>query len=323
MPSRTHRSEFSPRQYMLSADYEVFYYSDLHFTSVGTHAHDFYEFYFFVEGSVEMEIAGSRRALSPGDLIIVPPHVPHRAIIRDSGIPYRRYVLWMSRGYCDRIGSTAPDCTWIIRETAERWARSSYAADAIPSAADPRPERSSIFVRSFSAVEFNGIRSKLFSLLDELASDRFGRETLLSFLVADLLLHLSRLIHDRSRGAVRENARHYEAITAFIDRNLTEDLSLERLSQEFFLNKYTIAHLFTENVGLSVHQYIIKKRLAATADALKGGAAVSEAMRDAGFADYSSFYRAFRKEYGVSPSEYIEMYRTELAARDPVPELHT
>ena len=139
MPSRTHRSEFSPRQYMLSADYEVFYYSDLHFTSVGTHAHDFYEFYFFVEGSVEMEIAGSRRALSPGDLIIVPPHVPHRAIISDSGIPYRRYVLWMSRGYCGRIGSLAPDCTWIIRETAERWARSTYAADAIPSAADPRP----------------------------------------------------------------------------------------------------------------------------------------------------------------------------------------
>ena len=47
---------FNPRQYMLSRDFEIYYYSDLHFQSVGRHSHDYHEFYFFVEGAVSMEL---------------------------------------------------------------------------------------------------------------------------------------------------------------------------------------------------------------------------------------------------------------------------
>ena len=37
-------SKFISRQYMLSKDYEIYYYNDLHFHSVGSHSHDYYEF---------------------------------------------------------------------------------------------------------------------------------------------------------------------------------------------------------------------------------------------------------------------------------------
>ena len=64
------RSEFNSRQYMLARDFEVFYYSDLHFSSVGRHSHDYTEVYLFCEGEVDMEIAGVRRALRPGDVLL-------------------------------------------------------------------------------------------------------------------------------------------------------------------------------------------------------------------------------------------------------------
>ena len=41
------QSEFSPRQYMLSKDFEIYYYNDNQFSIVTDHTHDYYEFYMF------------------------------------------------------------------------------------------------------------------------------------------------------------------------------------------------------------------------------------------------------------------------------------
>ena len=100
---------FNPRQYMLSRDFEIYYYSDLHFQSVGSHAHDYYEFYFFVEGAVTMELAGRRYPLRQGDVIVVPPGVEHRALLTDESAPYRRFVFWLSRDYVQALASQSAD----------------------------------------------------------------------------------------------------------------------------------------------------------------------------------------------------------------------
>ena len=65
-------SQFNTRQYMLSEDYEVFYYSDTHFRSVGSHSHGYYELYFFEAGAVTMEIDGRGYPLKTGDVILIP-----------------------------------------------------------------------------------------------------------------------------------------------------------------------------------------------------------------------------------------------------------
>ena len=48
------QTAFSPRQYMLSGDFEIYYYSDCHSYNVKSHVHDYYEFYFFLEGGRSM-----------------------------------------------------------------------------------------------------------------------------------------------------------------------------------------------------------------------------------------------------------------------------
>ena len=42
------KTQFLTRQYMLSKDYELYYYSDSHMANVDSHTHDYYEFYFFL-----------------------------------------------------------------------------------------------------------------------------------------------------------------------------------------------------------------------------------------------------------------------------------
>ena len=43
-------SDFNTRQYMQPVDFELFYYNDTTLKSVAAHVHDYYEFYFFLEG---------------------------------------------------------------------------------------------------------------------------------------------------------------------------------------------------------------------------------------------------------------------------------
>ena len=50
------QSPFNERQYMLSKDFEIYYYNDNHFYGVTDHTHDYYEFYFFLEGNVTISI---------------------------------------------------------------------------------------------------------------------------------------------------------------------------------------------------------------------------------------------------------------------------
>ena len=97
------RTNFIPRQYMLSKDFEVYYYSDLNMGNVEKHSHDYYEFYFFLGGDVSITIREKTERLTEGDIIIIPPHTEHYLTVHDAGITYRRFIFWMSRDFCNSL----------------------------------------------------------------------------------------------------------------------------------------------------------------------------------------------------------------------------
>ena len=279
------RYDFNSRQYMLAEDFELYYYSDVNFQNVGSHSHAYYEVYLFSEGCVDMVIDGKTCSLRAGDMIIVPPQTMHRAIIKNREVPYQRFVFWVSKDYCERLSKESEDYLYLFRHA----------------------EKEKEYVYHLNLLDFNGIRGKLSALLEELHTNRFGRDTQIDLSVRDLVLTLNRMIYQQKHPMTRrENLSSYQAITEYISNHLEEDLSLDALSREFYLNKYYIGHLIQENTGVSLHQYILKKRLAACCDAMLGGQSIGSCCARYGFLNYSSFYRAFRKEYAMSPSEFLQ-----------------
>ena len=281
------RSAFNTRQYMQSKDFEAFYYSDLNFQTLPAHTHDYYEFYLFLEGDLDLEISGHARPLHPGDMVLVPPGVSHHALMHSSDRPYRRFVLWVSQEYVARLLKESPDYVFLMQRAAP----------------------SSRCYYHFHEAEFSSIQSRLIRLLEEFHSNRYGRNAAVYLALNDLLLYMNRIIYEREHPVVSGSGDLMQEITLFIDEHLTEDLSLDVLANHVCLSKYYIAHYFKDSLGISIHQYITKKRLQSCSEAIAAGSDITRTFDEYGFRDYSSFYRMFRKEYGMSPREYQEAHR--------------
>jgi AraC-like DNA-binding protein len=277
---------------MVSKDFELYYYSDIGMKTLKMHRHDYYEFYFFLAGEVSLEVETPmsdviKKDLAPGDLTIIPPGIKHHSVIKDADVPYRRFVFWISTEYCEQLMKESPDYGYLFQQAA------SFGH----------------YFYSLKSADYHAVISKLIRLLEEIHSDRYGKNAAENLCVRDIVLTLNRIIYDgNNRLEGSDEASLFESMISYIEANIEQPLSLEHLAGEFYVSKFYVSHLFKDILGISPHQYILKKRLSLCRDAVVGGNVISAVYERYGFRDYSSFFKAFKKEFGLSPKEYQSLY---------------
>lgn len=278
---------FTSRQYMQGGDFEIFYYNDSTPAHVSSHRHDYYEFYFFLEGDVDYELSSQTHHLEYGDYLLIPPGIAHRPIFHSTDIPYRRFVLWISEAYYQKLCGDCPDF--------------SYAFDYV--------KQKEVYHYRADFIQVQQLQGQLMELIEESRGTRAFKGLSRHLLLCQFLLYVNRLTHDRLHqvSPAYTNAL-YVNVCDYINNHLEEDLSLDTLADFFFVSKYHISHVFKNNMGISLHQYVLKKRLNACKNGILAGSPVGSLHQQYGFSDYSSFYRAFKKEYGLSPTEFKEQH---------------
>lgn len=88
----------------------------------------------------------------------------------------------------------------------------------------------------------------------------------------------------------------------YIDQNYKTDISAEQVAKEMNVSRSTIFRRFKEEFGMSFHKYVQKKRLLNAHSLITEGDNPTSVCFESGFNDYSSFYKAYVKEFGCSPS---------------------
>uniref|UniRef100_UPI003260134C helix-turn-helix transcriptional regulator n=1 Tax=Clostridium sp. NkU-1 TaxID=1095009 RepID=UPI003260134C len=231
------------------------------------------------------DVEGKQYPLQYGDYLLIPPEVKHHPIFHSTGKTYQRIVLWISRYYFETMCSWSEDFSYSFRYVSEN--------------------KHYHFRRDF--VTFQNIQGRLLDLLEEIHGNKAFHKLNSELQIHSFMLLLNRITYDMLHQvpAAYENVL-YLNICDYINNHLEENLSLDHLASFFYASKYHISHVFKDNMGISLHQYILKKRLQASKNGILSGIPFGELYHQYGFTDYTSFYRAFKKEFGLSPKEYRE-----------------
>ncbi len=108
-----------------------------------------------------------------------------------------------------------------------------------------------------------------------------------------------------------ENSKIVSQLMSYITLNFKKSLTLDMLSDELELNKFTISKIFSNEVGMNFRSYLGMLRANHAASLIKISDDTFEHIaEEAGFESTRSFYRVFRDVFGISPAQYREMQQT-------------
>lgn len=278
------RSEVGKRGY-LKEDFRLFHLKDSRAQKLDYHYHEFDKLILLLNGRVTYVVEGVTYFLRPWDLLLVQHDMIHKPII-DPAEPYERVVIWLGR-------------EWL--------ASRSDSGEALDSCFDIAREQ------GFHLLRFDGERRlqymQLIQRLEEsLRSAEFGAARMADTLCQQLLIGVNRDIL-KSRTAQEETDSYrrdpkMEEILRYIAGHLEEDLTVDALAKRFFLSRYYLMHRFKDVTGYTVHQYVSQKRLLRAGELIRRGVPVMKAAEQAGFTEYSSFLRAFRNTFHMSPKDF-------------------
>jgi len=104
----------------------------------------------------------------------------------------------------------------------------------------------------------------------------------------------------------RDYINRINKVFTFIDENLDADLSLNTISEIAFFSPFHFHRIFKIITGETLNEYVTRRRIEKAANFLihKSSISISELSLEIGFNKNSSFTRAFKKFYGISPTEF-------------------
>ncbi len=276
---------FDVRQTMRKQSFEIFHYNQMTPEEVTVHHHDFYEVFFFLGGKVTYRAEGQLYHLRPGDILLINPMVLHQPIIASDSPDYERIILWVDKAYLEQIAGGEGALSRCF-EGAER-----IRLLHLPS--------------SVQRVEMTELLGRL---VRECYGNEHGSSLYAEGLFLQIMVELNRLaLHAGSRTEGEQDAPSLVAsLLDYINEHYSENLSLEGLAKRFFISKYHLSHEFSRAIGTGVYRYIMLRRLTAAKQLLSEGDAPGEVYIRCGFKDYTSFFRAFKAEYGISPKAFSE-----------------
>ena len=256
------------------------------------HSHNFYEF-LFCHNAVDVEylVGADRYRLQKGDVVLIPPGVSHRPLLPEHLTEaYRRDVLWISPEVMDQLEQLIPaedrimaQESRLLRTAGTRW---EFIGDLFRHGVREYEERQS----GWAAIVLGN--------------------------TIQILVYLRRAIQDRSAAPLKaEKPELLDQVLAYIEAHLAERITLGDIAKHFWVSQSTISQTFKNKLGVSFYRCVTQRRLIAAKSLIIEGVPLESVSQKVGFSDYSSFYRAFKQEFGISPRQFRK--KQEAAEHNP------
>ncbi len=264
-------------------EYELYHHFSHRRKTPEFHSHDFYEIYFFISGDVSFYIEEYACRMKPNDVVIVPPGRMHRAYFQNPEAYYERMFIYISKSALRDMGVNDFSILDIIDERVAR----------------------GIFCHSLSDKDFHAF----LQVISEIISNEVGAPPYQRLInrckLTMMLTRMCELFSQTEEEPSSPSVKRVAAVIAYINERISQDLSLDELSSQFFISKYHLIREFKSYTNKSVYQYIVAKRIIQAKLLMQSGIHPTDVYLKCGFREYSSFFKAFKKETDMSPQQYL------------------
>ena len=260
----------------LKEDFRLFHINDQTKKDFSYHYHDFHKIIVFISGKVTYHIEGKAYNLKPRDILLVSQGAIHKPEI-DPSVPYERYIFWI---------------------------RDDLSCQELNTCFQKANDRSFNLVRADSALQ-ERLKDLLPEIEQTLQNKHFGDTVLRNALFTQFMIYINRIFLRTSSSPDKKtysSDTQVEQLLKYINRNLSENLSIDQLANRFFFSKYHMMRKFKNETGYTIHNYITSKRLLMARSLISQGMPVMKAAQASGFHDYTTFVRAYKKQFGKAPS---------------------
>lgn len=230
------------------------------------HLHRQAEIYLQLEGVQQMMIDGKTRVMQPGDAALVLPNRVHSYQAQEDEAHVLAIVDLSSAGeYAQILLSSSCDEPFLPAGRVHPDVKRCF--EALRQDVEP----DSALSRAYISV----VLGRMTGALDlKPASSVPGRDA-----AKDLLLYIA--------------------------EHIAEPLSLDMLSKNLFINKYSISRIFSEQIGCSLHTYINALRVELARNLLREPLTdTAQLIARCGFESERTFYRTFKEHCGMTPGQY-------------------
>lgn len=240
-----------------------------------TFCNSYYEIYYLIAGSVICRIEEAEFCLEADSILLIPPNKKHTFIASKNHLFERCAIFFNS--------------------------------DIIPI------ERQQLFQQTFAQDQdvhyyvYKNVSSvaikHYFDAFEKCETMQGEFRNLFAYVALEGIL--SALIyhgHEKQKNIpLPEAKQQLNDILAYINCNLSSNLSPADICAKFYIDKNKLYQMFHESTNLTIKQYITCRRLAKATELIKQGVPLNNVALAVGYKNYSTFYRAYRKTYGISP----------------------
>lgn len=243
--------------------------------SYNLHCHNYYELFYFVQGEAGYRVEGTYYQPAPHSLLLIPPRTFHGIQI-EAGQTYERYALHF-----------LPDMICLDRQ--------GFLLDSF--------KGNSIYYEKSNYYKIQELFDFVLNTPPILSPIQ---EEILYCRIQALLSQVYQMTHTVPPEILPQGQPADELIRSiihYVNAHLTETLTLEELAAKFFISKNHLNRTFRAATGTTVGNYITHKRAALAQDLMDSGVAATTASLEAGFRDYSNFFRTYKQIFGHSPAQ--------------------
>ena len=265
----------------LNSNIEIFYIENQDKLNLLNHFHNKHEIIYILEGSSTFHINNKKYICESGDVIFISNLESHE--VRINEYPYKRFFMLINPKY---LQATLKDplLTSIFKHRPEHFTH---------------------------VIKLNMEHKKNFTnLLEDIKLEfnsnlEYADEKISSYIKL-LIIELFRNYKSAFPiSPINKTTESVLKIQNYIEENYTEDINLQEISNEFYINMYYLSHQFKKVTGYSFKEYVILQRLIKAKELLfHSSKDITNIATECGFNSINHFIRIFKSYYEITPYQY-------------------